>query len=38
VPMAVGALAQDGGAAMDDITASIPDQDWAAIAKEFFLS
>jgi glycine cleavage system H lipoate-binding protein len=38
VPMAVGALAQDGGVAMDDITANIPDQDWAAIAKEFFLS
>lgn len=38
IPMAVGALAQDGGIAMDDITANIPDQDWAAIAKEFFLS
>jgi glycine cleavage system H lipoate-binding protein len=38
VPMSVGALAQDGGVAMDDITANMPDQDWAAIAKEFFLS
>ncbi len=38
IPMALGALAQDGGVAMDDITAHVPDQDWAAIAKEFFLS
>lgn len=38
IPMALGALAQDGGVAMDDVTAQIPDQDWAQIAKEFFLS
>jgi glycine cleavage system H lipoate-binding protein len=33
-----GALAQDGGVAMDDVAAQIPDKDWAALAKEFFLS
>jgi len=38
LPMALGALAQDGGAAMDNLAAQIPDKDWAALAKEFFLS
>jgi glycine cleavage system H lipoate-binding protein len=38
MPMALGALAQDGGVAMDDATAHIPGQDWMQIAKEFFLS
>ncbi|HMC73638.1 MAG TPA: glycine cleavage system protein H [Terriglobales bacterium] len=38
MPMALGALAQDGGVAMDDATAHIPGQDWMPIAKEFFLS
>lgn len=38
MPMAMGALAQDGGVAMDNLTAHMPDQDWAQIAKEFFLS
>jgi len=38
VPMALGALAQDGGVAMDDITTQIPDQEWLPLAKEFFLS
>jgi glycine cleavage system H lipoate-binding protein len=38
MPMMLGALAQDGGVAMDNVTAHIPDQDWAALAKEFFLS
>jgi len=33
-----GALAQDGGVAMDDISAHIPDQEWLPLAKEFFLS
>jgi len=32
------ALAQDGGVAVDDLTAHLPDQDWAEITKEFFLS
>jgi len=38
MPMMLGALAQDGGVAMDDLTAHMPNQDWAAMAKEFFLS
>ncbi len=38
VPMAVGALAQDGGVAVDNLTAQMPDQDWAALTKEFFLA
>ncbi|MFL6445225.1 MAG: glycine cleavage system protein H [Candidatus Sulfotelmatobacter sp.] len=33
-----GALAQDGGVAMDDLTAHMPNQDWAEVTKEFFLS
>jgi len=38
MPMMLGALAQDGGVAMNDVTAQMPDQDWATLAKEFFLS
>ena len=38
MPTLLGALAQDGGVAMDDLTAHIPDQEWVAVAKEFFLS
>jgi glycine cleavage system H lipoate-binding protein len=38
MPLALGALAQDGGVAMDNLAAQIPDKDWAALAKEFFLS
>ena len=38
MPMALGALAQDGGAAIDNLAAQIPDKDWATLAKEFFLS
>ena len=38
MPMALEALAQDGGIAMDNLAAQIPDKDWAALAKEFFLS
>ena len=39
MPMAMAAaLAQDGGVAVDDITAHLPEVDWAAITKEFFLS
>ena len=39
LPMAMaGALAQDGGVAVNDISAQIPDQKWMALAKEFFLS
>lgn len=38
MPLALGALAQDGGVAMDNLAAQIPDKDWATLAKEFFLS
>jgi glycine cleavage system H protein len=38
LPMPLGALAQDGGVAVDNVGAQIPDQDWAKMAKEFFLS
>ncbi|MGA2102039.1 MAG: glycine cleavage system protein H [Candidatus Sulfotelmatobacter sp.] len=38
MPMLAGALAQDGGVAVDDLTAHMPGEDWAAITKEFFLS
>jgi glycine cleavage system H lipoate-binding protein len=38
MPIALGALAQDGGVAMDNLTAQMPDQDWMQLAKEFFLS
>ena len=36
--MPVGALAQDGGLAVDDLTAHMPEEDWATLTKEFFLS
>ena len=38
MPMMAGAVAQDGGVAVDDITAHMPDEDWATLTKEFFLS
>ena len=38
MPMALGALAQDGGVAMNDVTTHIPDQEWLPLVKEFFLS
>ncbi len=38
MPMALGALAQDGGVAVENLTAQMPNQDWAVLAKEFFLS
>jgi glycine cleavage system H protein len=38
MPAMAGALAQDGGVAVDDITAHMPDEDWATLTKEFFLS
>jgi hypothetical protein len=34
----MAALSQDGGVAVDDIARNIPDQDWVALAREFFLS
>src|SRR5271157_3930139 len=38
MPMLAGALAQDGGEAVDDLTAHMPGEDWATVTKEFFLS
>jgi glycine cleavage system H lipoate-binding protein len=39
MPVALaGALAQDGGVAVDNLTNQIPDQEWLPLAKEFFLS
>lgn len=38
IPGMATALAQDGGVAVDDLTAHMPDEDWAAVTKEFFLS
>ncbi len=39
MPMAAAtAYAQDGGVAVENISAQIPDQDWLPLAKEFFLS
>ena len=39
MPVAMAAaLAQDGGVAVDDITTQLPNEDWAALTKEFFLS
>jgi len=38
MPSMAGALAQDGGVAVDDLTAHMPDQDWALLTREFFLS
>lgn len=39
MPIAMAsALAQDGGVAVDDISLHLPDEDWAMLTKEFFLS
>ncbi|MGO9402932.1 MAG: glycine cleavage system protein H [Terriglobales bacterium] len=39
MPLALaGALAQDGGVAMNDLSAEIPDQEWLPLAIEFFMS
>jgi glycine cleavage system H protein len=38
IPMALGALAQDGGVAIDNLSDQLPDQDWTTLTKEFFLS
>ncbi len=34
----VGAFAQDGGLAVDDLTAQMPSAVWSKVAREFFLS
>ena len=38
MPMLCGALAQDGGVAMGNLADEIPDKEWVAITREFFLS
>lgn len=39
MPIAMAsALAQDGGVAVDDISAHLPNEDWSELTKEFFLS
>ncbi len=38
MPMLAGAMAQDGGVAVDDLTAHMPNEGWAEITREFFLS
>ena len=39
MPMAMAAaLAQDGGVAVDDLLAHLPNEDWATLTKEFFMS
>jgi glycine cleavage system H lipoate-binding protein len=37
-PAMLGALAQDGGVAMDNLTAQMPEQNWTELTREFFLS
>lgn len=38
VPAPVGVYAQDGGAAIDDVAAHLPKDEWEKVTKEFFLS
>lgn len=38
LPALAGAVAQDGGLAVHDLTAQLPDQKWGDVAKEFFLT
>jgi len=38
MPAALGALAQDGGVAMDNVTNQLTEEEWAKVAREFFLS
>jgi hypothetical protein len=38
MPGALGALAQDGGVAMADLTSHMPDQEWVKVTREFFLT
>ncbi len=40
IPSSMGALAlaQDGGAAIDDIAAHLPEEEWNSATKEFFLA
>jgi glycine cleavage system H protein len=38
MPNALGALAQDGGVALDDIAGTLPDEQWVKVTREFFLT
>jgi glycine cleavage system H lipoate-binding protein len=38
IPALAGAVAQDGGMAVHDLTVQMPDTKWAEITREFFLS
>jgi glycine cleavage system H protein len=38
IPALAGAVAQDGGVAVHDLTVQMPDTKWAEITREFFLS
>jgi glycine cleavage system H lipoate-binding protein len=38
MPSALGALAQDGGVAIDDLASTMPDEQWTKITREFFLT
>ena len=38
MPMLAGAMAQDGGVAVDNLTSELPNDEWEKVAKEFFLS
>jgi glycine cleavage system H lipoate-binding protein len=38
MPSALGALAQDGGVAMDDVASTLPDEQWVKVTREFFLT
>jgi glycine cleavage system H lipoate-binding protein len=38
VPSATGALAQDGGIAVDDVAGHLPEEEWTKITREFFLT
>jgi glycine cleavage system H protein len=38
MPSALGALAQDGGVALDDVASTLPDEQWAKVTREFFLT
>lgn len=38
IPALAGAVAQDGGVAVSDLAAELPDADWNELTEEFFLS
>jgi len=38
MPAPIGALAQDGGVAIDDVAGQLPEEQWTKMAREFFLT